>query len=452
MSRVAEPFAIARLRRLFAALGPYSPLATLRTYTPASRILLAEAERAAEIALHGVRAVFWLLMALLVSPEIGFTAPKFAPLMILGVLIGVAVWAVIWQMLRQPVPPGWLRYGLIVLDGWLAVRSALLFNAPFRDRFVSMFGMPQISLPDLEVLTPALLVFLALSGALRIDVWAAMLSTVVALAGYAFFAASIATPIRQALPVAAIIGFAGVVGANGARILRYMVLKARQEAVLERYVPQGLTRELKRSGSVDRPGRQEELTLLIADIRGYSRLTERLEPAQAVALLNQYFAVVAGALAAEDAVLDKYIGDGILAFFEGADHATRGLRAARGMLARLDEFNAARAGQEPLRIGIAVHTGEVLVGTIGAPIRREYTLIGDAVNVTARLEECNKRFNAVLIASATTLARTTLPADDLCGPELVDLRGRGAPIAIHYLPAAYSERSAGPPLAKVQPR
>jgi adenylate cyclase len=213
---------------------------------------------------------------------------------------------------------------------------------------------------------------------------------------------------------------------------------------LKHYVPQGLTRELARSGRVDRDGRHEELTLLIADIRGYSRLAERLTPSEAVALLNDYYGAIVAPLAAEDAVLDEYLGDGILAFFEGADHATRGMRAARGMLAALDAFNAGRPRHEPLRIGIAVHTSEVLVGTIGAPIRREYTLIGDAVSVTARLEECNKRFDSVLIASAATLARSALPAADLCGPEPVDRRGRGAPIAIHYLPAPGSDRPARP--------
>jgi len=86
------------------------------------------------------------------------------------------------------------------------------------------------------------------------------------------------------------------------------------------------------------------------------------------------------------------------------------------MLAALDAFNAQRPRHQPLRIGIAVHTGEVLVGTIGAPMRREYTLIGDAVNVTARLEDCNKRFDSVLITSAATLAHSRLAADDLCGP------------------------------------
>lgn len=428
---------LTRLRRVFARLGPLSPFATLVTYTPASRLLLAEAERSAEIALHGVRAVFWLLTAFVVAPELGFLTSSLAPLFVLGLALAAGLWLLIWRMLRRPSPPSWLRYVLIVFDGWLAVRSALLFQAPFRDRFVALFGIPALSPTDLGVVTPALLVFLALSGALRIDVGAAVLSTLVALAAYAFFAVSLALPLQQALPVAAVIWFSGVVGANGARILRYMVLKAREEAVLARYVPQHLTRELARSGNVERAGRQEEVTLLMADMRGYSRISEQLTPAEAVALLNEYFSVVAAPLAAEGAVLDKYIGDGILAFFEGADHAARGLRAARGMLAALDDFNSQRPGREPILIGVAVHTGDVLVGTIGAPIRREYTLIGDAVNVTARLEEWNKHLGAVLVASATTLERAAAPATDLLGPELVDLRGRGAPVAVHYLPAPH---------------
>ncbi len=164
-------------------------------------------------------------------------------------------------------------------------------------------------------------------------------------------------------------------------------------------------------------------------------MTEKMTPAQAVALLNEYFAVVVAPVAAEGGMLDKYVGDGIIAFFEGPDHAARALRAGRGMLAALDNFNTSRPEQEPIRIGVAVHTGQVVVGTIGAPQRRQYTLIGDAVNVTARLEECNKRFGSKLVASAEALNQANAPRDDMQGPELVDLRGRGAPVAVHYLPA-----------------
>jgi class 3 adenylate cyclase len=424
-----------RLRRVSDALGPLSPFVTLATYTPASRHLLAATERQAEIALHGVRALFWLLMLAVFSFEYGLLTARAASLAaVAGAAVYlVGVWYLILRALRRPHPPPWLRYVLIVLDGWAAVRSALLLQTPFHERFVSLFGISTVSNTDLQVITAALLVFLALSGALRIEVHAAVLSTVVALCAYAFFAFTMDLTWQQAVPVAAIIWFAGAVGANGARILRYMVLKSREEAVLERYVPAGLTRELTRRGSVDGDGHQEELTLLIADIRGYARLVEHLSPAEAVALLNEYFTAVSVPLADEQAVLDKYLGDGILAFFQGADHAARALRAARGMLAALDRFNAQRSGAAPIAIGIALHTGEVVVGTIGAPIRREYTLIGDAVNVTARLEELNKHFGSVLIASAATFACADLPPTDFRGPEQIELRGHATPVTVHYL-------------------
>src|SRR5215470_11954581 len=206
-----------RLRRFSDALGPLSPYATLATYTPASRRLLAETERTAESALHGVRAVFWLLTLMVFSFEYGYLKPSLGSLAVVAgaAAYGAVIWLLILRALRRPVPPPWLRYVLIVLDGWAAVRSALLFHAPFRDRLVSFFGVPSVSAVDLQVITPALLVFLALSGALRIEVRAAVLTTIVALAAYAFFAVSLAVSWQQALPVFAIIWFAGAVGANG---------------------------------------------------------------------------------------------------------------------------------------------------------------------------------------------------------------------------------------------
>src|SRR5204862_4138110 len=98
-------------------------------------------------------------------------------------------------------------------------------------------------------------------------------------------------------------------------------IRAAEEQVLERYVPEGLTRELAAVGVVERGGRVEEITVLMADIRGFTTLSEQLSPAGAVALLNEYFTAVVAPLAREGAVLDKYIGDGVLAFFEGSQHA-----------------------------------------------------------------------------------------------------------------------------------
>jgi len=290
---------------------------------------------------------------------------------------------------------------------------------------------------DIAAVVPPLLVYLALSGAFRLDPRAVAASTLVALLGLIFVAHVIGTPERETLAIGAVIAFTGLIGGLVARVLRVVALRAREEEVLERYVPQSLTQEIALTGDPDRAGRQEEVTVLMADIRGFTHLSERLTPAEAVALLNDYFGVVVAPLAAEGAVLDGYIGDGLLAFFEGADRsvrASRALRAADGMCSALDRFNAKRGATPLLRIGIAIHAGEVLIGTIGAPVRREYTIIGDAVNVTGRLEKSNKDFDSVIVASAAALAAVPDPASlGFHGPRVIEMRGH-EPVAVYYLP------------------
>ncbi|HYC22898.1 MAG TPA: adenylate/guanylate cyclase domain-containing protein, partial [Candidatus Bathyarchaeia archaeon] len=121
--------------------------------------------------------------------------------------------------------------------------------------------------------------------------------------------------------------------------------------------------------------------------------------------------------------------------FEGDQRTARALRAAEGMRSALGRFNATRIDAPPLRIGIAVHAVEVLVGTIGAAPRREYTIIGDVVNVTDRLEKMNKELDSVVIVSANALGEVPEPVRlGLRGPVTLHLPGREEPIAVHYLP------------------
>jgi adenylate cyclase len=233
---------------------------------------------------------------------------------------------------------------------------------------------------------------------------------------------------------ALVIGFAGVLGANVARVFRFVAWKASQEVVLERYVPQALTQEMLRSGDPERAGRLETISVLMADVRGFTARVERMRPEAAVRLLNDCFDAIVTPLLRAGGVLDKYVGDGLLAFFEGPNHAGRALVAARDMLAALDVFNATRDGADPVRIGIAIHAGETLVGSVGASGRRDYTVIGDVVNVTARLEECNKRLGSALVVSEHALALADgEPRGALAGPTRIDLRGRDAGIVVYHL-------------------
>lgn len=179
---------------------------------------------------------------------------------------------------------------------------------------------------------------------------------------------------------------------------------------------------------------QREVTVLFSDIRGFTSLSEGLEPRQVLALLDAYYGRMAQVIKGHDGVVGKFIGDGILAFWNvpdrDPDHAIKAVRAARDMLRALDEYNEdrAREGLAPLRIGIGIHTGPVAAGMLGGG-QSEYTVIGDAVNVASRVEGLTKSLGAeILITEPTRLAC----GDRFAGRELAreEIRGRREPVLL----------------------
>jgi class 3 adenylate cyclase len=186
------------------------------------------------------------------------------------------------------------------------------------------------------------------------------------------------------------------------------------------------------STSLEATGRIEDLTLLQCDIRGFTKLSERMSPIETVEFVNAYLDAVCPAITSSGGVIDKFMGDGVLAFFEGGGNASRAVRAARLVL---DAVERASGGQ--VRVGVALHSGQVLVGTIGPRTRREYTIISDAVNTLTRLEELNKTYGSQIVASDATMARV---AEDeragFDGPVNVAVRGRDAGVAVYVYGAA----------------
>ena len=167
-------------------------------------------------------------------------------------------------------------------------------------------------------------------------------------------------------------------------------------------------------------------------MRGFTGLSEHMPPDQTVTFVNAYLDAVCPPITDAGGVIDKFMGDGVLAFFEGGGHAARALGAARRILAAVE--TAVFPVPERVRVGIALHSGDVLVGTVGPRTRREYTVISDAVNTLARLEELNKDYGSLVVASAATIAGATpeLRAG-FDGPLEVTLRGRDATISVHVL-------------------
>ncbi len=206
-------------------------------------------------------------------------------------------------------------------------------------------------------------------------------------------------------------------------------------AWFETYVPRRLVRQLMDNPSPDAvASRQIEVTVLFTDIVGFSRLAERLDATQAAALLNEHFELLAGCVTATDGTVDKFLGDGMMAFWGAplpqADHALRAVRTALLIRDRL------QAGEGSLQLRVGVHTGPALVGNIGARDRLNYTLVGDTVNVTQRLEQLGKEVAPgeplVILASGETAAH----AEELCQVEPLgsfQLRGRDEAMEVFRL-------------------
>lgn len=276
--------------RILSRFGAFSPRVTLTTFAPGARELLAAAERSGEIALHAVRGGLWTVI--LVGTYLWFELPS--PAMVLGVVILAGVWTLALGGLRGARLFTPTRYLLILLDGWLIIRGVFIVTGPSAEVFRGLaegFGLSP-SVGDIRAYVPPMLVFLALSGALRLDPRPAFLAMAVAVSGYAYYALAFEIPFGQASLVGGLVLFSGIVGTNAARVLRYMVLKASAEAVLERYVPQSLSRDLIEIGKVEVAARVGPVTLLLSDIRGFTPMSEHLTPTETVALVNDYLATV----------------------------------------------------------------------------------------------------------------------------------------------------------------
>jgi adenylate cyclase len=173
-----------------------------------------------------------------------------------------------------------------------------------------------------------------------------------------------------------------------------------------RYVPRELVRELLASGTEARLGGQPRaLTVHFSDIEGFTGIGERMAPAALVEHLAEYLEEMTAVLEGERGTIDKFLGDGILVFFNAPhdvpDHAARACRAALRQQERLRALQAkwAAAGKPAFRARIGLHLGEALVGNIGTAERFEYTAVGDAVNLASRLEGLNKVYGTRILAS-----------------------------------------------------
>lgn len=181
--------------------------------------------------------------------------------------------------------------------------------------------------------------------------------------------------------------------------------------LLGKVISPEIAEELIRS-DVQLGGEEKEITILFTDLRGFTSLSENRAPAEVLNFLNEYLTRMTAVIDRHGGVVDKYIGDAIMALFgaplEYPDHASRAVACALEMVEELERNNAAfeERGWPQLAMGIGIHTGKVVVGNMGSRDRLNYTAIGDGVNLASRLESATKELSVPVIVSAATMQRT----------------------------------------------
>lgn len=209
------------------------------------------------------------------------------------------------------------------------------------------------------------------------------------------------------------LNLAWIFGASGSLIYRYFTVEKEKKeirGVFSKYVSKDVLEELLNDPSkVKLGGEERSATIFFSDVRGFTTLSEKMTPAGLTHFLNKYLTKMTNIILDRRGVVDKYIGDAIMAFWgaplRNDDHALDGVLSALQMADSLKEFNekSKLAGDPEIDIGIGLNTGKVVVGNMGSETRFDYTVMGDAVNLASRLESQTKTYGVKIIISETTM-------------------------------------------------
>lgn len=234
-----------------------------------------------------------------------------------------------------------------------------------------------------------------------------------------------------------------LLSAEGKRIgsmllLENISIEKRLKTTMSRYMDPGIADQMLATGAEALGGKSVNATILFSDVRSFTTITEQLGAQGTVSLLNEYFTLMVDCIQREAGMLDKFIGDAIMAAFGipvgHDDDADRAVRTAIAMLHELSAWNHHRIdeGKMPVDIGIGLNTDNVVSGNIGSKKRMDYTIIGDGVNLAARLETACKQYGAHILVSEFTYKqlRGTYYSREL---DLVIVKGKTQPVAIYEI-------------------
>jgi len=233
----------------------------------------------------------------------------------------------------------------------------------------------------------------------------------------------------------------GAVAIENARMVDEIIEKERLKTKIMDSFGKYVTSEVRDQileGRIPLDGELKDVTVLFADLRGFTTMTESTNPKEVVKIINGYFSEMAEAIGQNHGLVLQFIGDEIEAVFGAPtpleDHPTHAVRAAVAMRERMVSVNEKlqQKGYAPLRHGIGIHTGNVVAANIGSEDRLSYALVGDTVNAASRIQSLNKEFNTDVLISGTTLTRLT---EYIQGEKLgaIPVKGKKDPVDIFKL-------------------
>lgn len=220
----------------------------------------------------------------------------------------------------------------------------------------------------------------------------------------------------------------------------------RMKSTMSRYMDPALAEQLMDGGEELLGGKSTQATVLFSDVRSFTTITEQLGAQGTVAMLNEYFTLMVDCITDQGGMLDKFIGDALMAGFgipmAHDDDEDRAVRAGINMIKVLWDWNAKREaqGKLPIDMGLGINTDNIVSGNIGSPKRMDYTMIGDGVNLAARLESACKQYSARILISEFTHARLkgTYRARNV---DRVVVKGKTEPVGVYEILDYHSESS-----------
>jgi adenylate cyclase len=359
-------------------------------------------------------------------------APYTASSAMLAFMVGafIARLAVFLYLRSDPTYLSARKYVIATLDLFVFTAAAFLLGAVRSDSEWS------IAITFFNICTYAMAI--ALSG-LRYSTPVVMFSGIASLLLHTFVFALLFTPSFR-LPSIMIgsltLGVVTVCAAYSVASLIRMHRNSAMKEHLARFLPPELVEQMAREPDLlQRKTERRNATVVFADIRGFTRLSEQMTPERVVEFLNEFLEVMTGAILDHKGMLDKYIGDAVMGVFgvpfHSDDHALRALRSAMDMRDRLTILNVnLKQKQLPeLSVGIGLHTGDLLIGAIGSTRRLDYTVIGDTVNVASRIEGMTRNYPVEILLSGAT-REAVAGAVDLYEIATVEVKNRVEPLTL----------------------